>query len=134
MTRLALATQLRALSNVSADQRLEVLRRLYLFPRLFILGFQDEEKEKAKKAFSQLVQEAAIADVDYPILVANYIDGTGKLPDFIENHLEEFLNLARFLAWGDSDIERTISSDLHLEAKHKALLIVQDEMTELYSK
>ncbi len=127
-----LSQQLRALSDCSADQKLEIIRRLYLYPRLFVLGFQGEEKEKAKKSFSQLVQEAAIQDKDYPVLIAEYIEGTGKLPVFIENNLEVFLNLARYVAWGDSDLERGISDALHLEAKRNALLIMQDEVRELY--
>lgn len=104
------------------EEELEVKRRAYLAPKVFVAFFQEdlEEKKKAVEAYLELSNTAKRKIIAYTELVADYLEGKGDIPNFLEDHLAEFLLSMKYLVYGDADIERGFNNSVYEEAKQYA--------------
>lgn len=129
---LELPAQLRAVVKCPPDQKLEAYRRCYLAPKIYVGLFEATLQDQAKKAYSKFLQCCFSLDKEAPEAMAESLEEEFQLPEFILTHYEYWMIVLKYIAYGNSDIERNLSKSDYDTAKEKALIAIREEIQELF--
>ncbi|MBD2201654.1 hypothetical protein H6G33_09875 [Calothrix sp. FACHB-1219] len=121
-----LANALRQLTVQQVGNKLEIYRRFYIFPLLWRIRSGNDIA--AKESFQVILDESNIRDINYYDLIASSLEGKYTLPEFINDNIDEWMECIKFLAYGNSEIERTLPDWLYNNANKVALDAIREEL------
>jgi hypothetical protein len=119
--------------NTNPDIKFEVYRRFYLTPKVWFQSFEGEERDKARSAFGELIKNSYELDIGYASLIADGLEDIYEFPSFIKDNYSKWLEVVRYLAYGNSEIERSINKRDYEKSREAAMKAIQSDLLDIYN-